>query len=118
MQNLLNKANDSKLVKRKQNIANDQLNANYNVANEIINNTEVLKSDLCNYDNAYILVRGHINDIGHKEIQVAFKNCAPFTKYITKIDRETIDNAKNLDLIMPMYNLIEYSSNYSEITIS
>ena len=86
MWNLLNKANDSKLVTRKQNIANDQLNANYNVANEIINNTEVLRSDLCDYNNAYILVRGHIIDIEHKEIQVAFKNCASFTKYITKID--------------------------------
>ena len=46
--------------------------------------------------------------------KVAFKNCAPFTKCITKIDETTIDVAANLDLVMPMYNLIEYSSNYSE----
>ena len=45
-----------------------------------------------------------------------FKNCAPFTKCITTIDVTTIDDAKDLDLVMPMYNLLEYSSNYSETT--
>ena len=49
-------------------------------------------------------------------IQVAFKKYAPFTKCITKIDGTTIDDAEDLDLVMPMYNLIEYSSNYSETT--
>ena len=49
-------------------------------------------------------------------IQVAFKNCASFTKCITKIDGTTIDVAEDLALVMPMYNVIEYSSNYSEIT--
>ena len=48
--------------------------------------------------------------------QVAFKNCALFTKCITKVDGATIDDDEDLDLIMPMYNLIEYSSNYSETT--
>ena len=48
--------------------------------------------------------------------QVSFKNCAPFTKCITKIDGATIDDAEDLDLVMPIYNLIEYSSNYSETT--
>ena len=50
--------------------------------------------------------------------QVAFKNCAPFTKCITKIDGTTIDDAENLDLVMPMYNLIEYSSNCFETAAS
>ena len=45
---------------------------------------------------------------------LTFNNCAPFTKCITKIDGITIDNAENLDFVMPMYNLIEYSSIYSE----
>ena len=45
--------------------------------------------------------------------KVAFQNCASFTKCITKIDETTIDDAKDLDLVMPMYNLIEYSSDYS-----
>ena len=60
------------------------------------------------------MVTGHITIIGHQETQVAFKNCAPFTKCITKIDETTIDDAENLGLVTTMYNLIEYSSNYSE----
>ena len=50
------------------------------------------------------------------ETQVSFRNCAPFTKCITKVDRKTINDAEDLDLVMPMYNRIEYSSNYSETT--
>ena len=49
-------------------------------------------------------------------MQVSFKNCAPFPKCITKVDGTTIDNAEDFDLVMPMYHLIEYSSNYSETT--
>ena len=90
----------------------------YNAANKIIYNTEVLKSSLCNNNDAYILVRGDITITGHKETQVAFKNWAPFTKCITKIDETTIDDAEDLDLVMPMYNLIKHSSNYSETTES
>ena len=62
------------------------------------------------------MVTGDINIIWHQEIQVAFKNCAPFTKCFTKIDETTIDDAENLELVMPTYNLIEYSSNYFETT--
>ena len=54
----MNEASDSKFVTRKWNIVNDQSNANYDVGNEIIYNTEVLKSNLCDYNDAYILVRG------------------------------------------------------------
>ena len=54
----------------------------------------------------------NITIIDHDVTQVAFKNCAPSTKCITKIDGTTIDDVENLDLVMPMYNLIEYSSNY------
>ena len=50
------------------------------------------------------------------DTQVAFENCAPFSKYIIKIDETTIDDAENLNLVMPMYNLIEYNWNYSETT--
>ena len=49
-------------------------------------------------------------------MQVVFKNCAPFTKCIIKIDGTTIHDAEDLDLVMPMYNLIEYSSDYFETT--
>ena len=60
MLNLLNEANDSKFVTRKWNIVNDNLKVNYGVGNKIIYNTEALKSNLCDYNDAYILVRGNI----------------------------------------------------------
>ena len=72
---LLNDASDSKFVTRKWNIVNDQSNAYYDVGNKIIYNTEVLKSSLCDYNDAYVLVRGNITIIGHQVAQVAFKNC-------------------------------------------
>ena len=78
--------------------------------------TEVLKSNLCDYNDVYILVRGDITVGASPQIQVIFKYCPPFTKCITKIDGTTIDDAENFDLVMPMYNLIEYSSDYSETT--
>ena len=101
---------------RKWNIANDQSNSKYGVGNEIIYNTEVLKSNLCDYNHAYNLVKGDTTIIEYQATQLPFKNCAPFTKYITKIDGTTIEDAEGLDLVMPMYNLIEYSSNYSKTT--
>ena len=104
--NLLKEANNPKNVTRKWNIANHQSNAGYGAGDEIIYRTEVLKSNLCYYNDAYILVTGDITIIGHQEAQVAFKNCAPFTKCTTKIDETTIDDAEILDLVTPMYNLI------------
>ena len=50
---------------------------------------------------------------GDVNTRVAFKNCAPFTKCVTHINDEQVDNADNFDIIMPMYNLIEYSNNHS-----
>ena len=58
--NLLNEASDSKFLTRKWSIVNDNLKANYGIRNEITYKTEVLKSNLCDYNNAYILVRGDI----------------------------------------------------------
>ena len=101
---------------RKWNIFNHQSKSNY-VGNEIIYNTEVLKSNLCDYNDTYILVRGDITVTAAPATQISFKNCASFTtKSITKIDGTTTDGAEELDLFMPVYNLIEYSSSYSEIT--
>ena len=114
--NLLNEASDFKFVTRKWNIVIDQSNVNYDVGNEIIYNTEVLKFNLCDYNNAYILAGGNITIIRHQATQVAFKNGAPFTKCITKIDGTTVDGAEDLELVMPMYNLIEYSSSYFQTT--
>ena len=107
----MNESTNSKFLTRSGNIVNDQSNADYSAGNEVIYSTEELKSNLCDYKDAYILGRGTIAIAGNIAAQVAFKNCAPFIKCITKIDRTTIDDAEDLDLVMPMYNLLEYSSN-------
>ena len=110
----MNEANEYKFVTRKWNIVNDNSKANCEEEKEITYKTEVLKSNLCDYNDAYILIRGDITVTPAPQIQVVFNNCAPFTKCIIKIDGTTIDDAENLNLVMPMYNLIEYSSNYSK----
>ena len=85
----------------------------------------MLRSNLCDYADAYILVKGTItitgagNDDATKRADergkgVIFKNCAPFTKCISRINNTDIDNAQDIDIVMPMYNLIEYSDNYSK----
>ena len=84
--NLLNEANDSKFVTRKWNIVNDNSNSNYAVANEIAYNTDILKSNICDYNDVCNLVTSDITVVAAPATQVAFKNCAPFTKCITKID--------------------------------
>ena len=85
--------------------------------------TTMLKSSLCDYIDAYILVKGRITIAGagddaavrqadERDEGVAFKNCAPFTNCISEINNTQVDNAKDIDIVMPMYNLIEYSDNY------
>ena len=80
----------------------------------------MLKSSLCDYSDAYILVSGTITVVTlaaggrNNNIQVVFKNCAAFTNCINKINNTQIDNAKDIDVVMSMYNLIEYSDNYSK----
>ena len=96
---------------------NDQSNTNYDVRIEIIFNTEVLKSNLSDFNDAYILVRRDIVSTQHNNpMPIALKNCASFIKCITKIDEITIDDAEDLDLVMAMCNPIEHSSTYSETT--
>ena len=83
----------------------------------------MLRSSLCDYSDAYILVKGNITvnntaadgaDANNDNKKVIFKNCAPFTNCISKINNTQIDNAEYIDIVMPMYNLIEYSDNYSK----
>ena len=92
--NLLNQANNSKFATRKWNIVNNNTKANYGVRCEIVYSTQVLKSNLCDYNDVHILVRGDITVTAAPATQVAFKNCEPFTKCITKINGTTIDDAK------------------------
>ena len=83
----------------------------------------MLKSSLCDCSDAYILVKGTITvnntaaaDAGANNTnkKVIFKNCAPFTICISEINITQVDNVKDIDIVMPMYNLIECSDNYSK----
>ena len=80
----------------------------------------MLQSDLCDYSDAYIVVKGTINvtDPNNNvyDKKLAFKSNAPIISCISKIRNTLIDNAGYLDVVMPMYNLIEYSKNYSKTT--
>ena len=92
----------------------------YNLKQQIRFKTSVLRSDLCDYSDANIVVKGNINvpnpDNDACDKKLAFKNNAPFTGCISKINNTLIDNAEDLDVVMPMYNLIEYSKNYRKTT--
>ena len=73
-----------------------------------------IESSLCDYYDAYILATGNITATPNNEVtQVVFKNCAPFEKCRTEINETFIDEATHINITMPMYNLIEYSDNYS-----
>ena len=81
----------------------------------------MLKSDLCDFSDAYIVVKGEVTVTGEsinsrKNRPLAFKNNAPFINCISKINNVLIENAEDLDLVMPMYNLIEYSKSYRRTT--
>ena len=81
----------------------------------------MLKSDLCDFSDAYVVVKKEITVAGEsnssrKNRPLAFKNNAPFIGCISKINNMLIDNAEDLDVVMPMYNLLEYSKNYSKTT--
>ena len=80
----------------------------------------MLRSDLCDYSDAYIVVKGTITVTNPNSVlydkKLAFKNNAPFTSCISKIDNTVIDNAEDLDIVIPMYNLLEYSKNYRNTT--
>ena len=100
---------------------NDESRGAYNV--NIKFKTTMLKSSLCDYSDAYILVKGTIS-VNNTAAQgaaanstnkkVMFKNCAPFTNCISEINNTQIDNAKDIHIVMPMYNLLGYSDNYAK----
>ena len=82
---------------------------------QALNLRQMLSSQVCDYSDAYIFATGDITAIGgDANTDVPFKNCAPFTRCVTHINDEHIDTAENLDITKPMYNLIEYSDNYSD----
>ena len=86
----------------------DQSEENYSVNKEIRIKTSMLRSDLCNFSDAYIVVKVSINlegdnDATKRNENLAFKNNAPFINSISKINGVQIDNAEDLDVVMPMY---------------
>ena len=123
--NLLDKDDtDSKhFATKKRYIINDENNTNYGVNKDtgadnpdtIKYDTRVLKPNLCDYAEAYVLVDGTIR-AAHalNATRFALKDCGPFTKCNVEINDEHVDTAENLDIVMPMYNLIEYSDNYQD----
>ena len=123
--NLLNKDDiDSKHFATKNwYIINDENNKNYGVNKNTGENnpdtikyaTRVLKPNLCDYAEAYILVDGTVRAAAaNANTRLALKNCVPFTKCNLEVDDEHVDTAENLDIVMPMHNLIEYSDNYQD----
>ena len=122
--NLLDKIDtDSKHFATKKMVYNDENNTNYGVDKDtgannpdtIKYDTRVLKPNLCDYAEAYILVDGTIRATNAvNATRLALKNCAPFIKCNLEINDEHVDTAENLDIVMPMYNLIEYSDNYQD----
>ena len=102
---------------------NDESRGTYNVNSQIKFKTTMSKSSLCDYSDAYIIVKGTISvnntaaegaAANNTNKKVIFKNCAPFINCISEINNTQVDNAKDIDVVMPMYNLIEYSDNYAK----
>ena len=91
-----------------------------NINKEIRIKTSVLRSDLCDYSSTHIIVKGDITvtnlNNAKRNKAVAFKNNALFINCISKINGIKIDNAEDLDVVMPMYNLLEYSKSYRKTT--
>ena len=109
----------SKFATKKWYVVNDQNNTDYPEGNENRTTakfeTKVIKANLCDYSGAYILLTGNVTATGgDASTRVAFKNCAPFTKCIAHINDKHVDNPDNLHIVMPIYNLIGYSDNYSD----
>ena len=98
----------------------DQSKGNYNVNKKIRIKTSMLTSDFCDFNDMYILVKGTITVVrpnnAKRNKSFPFKNNAPFINSISKINGIKVDKAEDLDVVMPMYNLLEYSKNYRKTT--
>ena len=105
----------------------DQSRGVYNTNRDIRFKTTMLKSSLCDHSGAYMLVKGTItingagadaaaSQVDEKNKGITFKNCAPFINCKGEINNPETVNARVTDIVMPMYNLIKYSDNYSKIS--
>ena len=123
--NLLNDESNKPCKFRTKNwvVIDDDIRCAYSPNKQIRFKTSMLGSSLCDYSDPYILVKGNISvnntaaddgTVNNTNKKVIFKNCAPYTNCISKINNEQIDNAEYIDIVMPTYNLIEYSDNDSK----
>ena len=119
---LVNTPNQTYKFKAKNRVQiNDESQGIYNEDNQIRFKTTILRWSLCDYSNAYVLVKRTVtgenkaardqqNNAANKK--VIFKNCAPFTNCINRINNIQVDDAHDIDVVMSMYNLIEYSDHH------
>ena len=115
--NLLNDSSneESKFATKKWYVIDSQTTkGKYKQGDTIKFETETIKSSFCDYSDAFILVTENITVAADDNTDVAFKNCAPFSTCTTKINDVFVDEANHIYIAMPMYNLIEYSDNYSD----
>ena len=96
----------------------DENNNNDNNHNNIKSKTSIIRSSLCDYSDPYILVKRPITvpntAVNNANKKVIFKNCVPLISCITEINNTQVDCAQDIDIVMPMCNLIEYSNAYSK----
>ena len=106
---------NSKFATKKWYVIDSESNGNYSKDEEMKFLTRSIESSLCDYSDTYILVIGNITVTGgNAKTKVEFKNCAPFKKCRTDINETFVDDADFINIAMPIYNLIEYSNNYSD----
>ena len=121
-QKIINMLNDSsneesKFATKKWYVIDSQTTkGKYKQGDPIQFETETIKSSLCDYFDAFILVAGNITVPADNYTDAAFKHCAPFSTCTTKINDIFVDEANHIYIVMLMYNLIEYSDNYSDIS--
>ena len=119
MVNLLDSASNQPSKFRTKNWVdiNDDIRGEYSPNKQIRFKTAMLRPSLCDYSDAYILLKGNISGnnnaaavdaVNNINKKVIFKNCALSTNCISKINDDQVDNAEYIDIVMPMYNLIEY----------
>ena len=106
---------ESKFATKKQYVIDSQTTkGKLKQGDTIIFETETIKSSLCYYSDTFILVTGNVTVAANNDTDVAFKNWALFSTCTTKINDVFVDEANHIYIAMPMYNLIEYSDNYSD----
>ena len=119
--NLLGPAHDKvpRFINKKWIEVQSQSGSTYNTSKPIRFKTSMLRSDLCDYSDAHVWVKGTItvtnpNNNVNFDSRLTLKNNAPFISGISKINGELVENAEDLDIVMPMYDLLEYSKNYEK----